>query len=690
MWPGVVLVLAVLAAYANSFRAPFVFDDGPAIALAADIAGKGGVRAAFRAGPDAGETASGRPLVALTLALNHALGGDDPWGYHALNLLIHATAALLVFSVMRRLIACRGADLLRPGLGSAADEGAARLRPYSFVPFAVAALWALHPLQTQAVTYTVQRAESLAGMLVLLTVYGFLRGAGDDPAGQRPENGEARASALTYNRWLVLSVVACALAMMTKEIAVGAPLIVLLLDRTFVAGSVRDAWNGRRWYYVALASTWIVLGTLVLGTQGRGGTAGFDAGVSSWHYLLTQARAIWGYLALALWPHPLIFDYGTDVVRTAGTAIPPGVALLGLAAASVWGLWRKTWWGFSGVFFFILLAPSSSVMPIASQTVAEHRMYLAALVPLAFGVMACARVLGRRAAAPVVLLTLGCAWLTYQRNETYRSELALWSDTVAKRPQNGRAHHNLGLAELKRGRIEIAATHFATALRLRPDAADSHYNLGLCLAGLGRTAEAMAQYERALAQRPDHAQAHNNLGALLLGRDRPAEARAHLEQAVRLRPALAEAHCNLAAALLRAGDAARAWQSATEALRLRPEFAEAHVHAGNAAADLKRPAEARTHYEAALRLAPANVDARVNLANVLLEAGQLLEAVPHLEGVLRLAPGHLQARRNLAVSLMYLQRPGDAVPHLEELARALPRDPQVAEALREARAASRR
>ena len=265
------LTAAVLAAWANSFRGPFIFDDLPAIVQNPTI--RTLALPTALAPPRSGQPAGGRPLVNFSFALNWAVAGADVRGYHVLNLAIHVLAALALFGVVRRTLRSR----------PLAARFAAHATPLAF---AVAALWALHPLQTESVTYVAQRAESLGGLGLLLTLYASIRGA-DSP---------------TPMRWHSLAVVTCLLGMATKEVMYAAPLLVLLHDRTFSAGTLREALRQRRWFYAALAATWLLLAWLVKETGNRGATAGFGLGIMPWHYLLTQCGAVIHYVRLAFWP----------------------------------------------------------------------------------------------------------------------------------------------------------------------------------------------------------------------------------------------------------------------------------------------------------------------------------------------------------------------------------------------------
>lgn len=656
------LVLAAFAAYHNSLGGPMVFDDVPAILENPSI------RRLWPPGPvlapalDGGVTVSGRPLVNLSLALNHALGGEAVRGYHLFNLIIHALAGLTLFGVVRRTWA--------------------RFRPAEALPaaFCVALLWLVHPLQTAAVTYIVQRAESLVALCYLLTLYAFIRATEAETVGRDrriPPAGEPRRdqrSRPAVIAWKTASFAACLAGMACKEVMVTAPLMVLLYDRTFVAGGFRAAWT-RGWrYYLALAGTWLLLAWLVAGTTGRGGTAGFGTTVGPWSYLLTQCHAMVHYLRLAVWPDPLVFDYGTATVGRLGDVWPQALLLAGLAAGTVVALVRRPVWGLAGAWFFLILAPSSSLVPVASQTMAEHRMYLplAALVVLVVAGLQ-AR-LGRRSVLVCGLLAAVLAGLTLRRNTDYHSEVRLWTDTVAKLPANGRAHNNLGKAVFAAGRAEEALAHYAEAIRLQPAVPEPHYNLGLALARLNRPAEAVARYEEALRLQPAYPEAHNNLGNVLLAAGRLDEAGRHYEEAVRLRPGMAEAHGNLAIVRLEQGRGAEAIRHGEEAVRLDPAHAEARYNLGNALAQAGRLPEALAHYEEALRLKPDYADVANNLGNVLVGLGRRPEAVTAYERAVRLDPQLADPRRNLTVLLTHLGRLPEAVAQLQAYVRLRPGD----------------
>jgi tetratricopeptide (TPR) repeat protein len=435
---------------------------------------------------------------------------------------------------------------------------------------------------------------------------------------------------------------------MSKEITVTVPVVILLYDRTFITGSFREAWRQHWRYYLGLAGTWLLLAHLMTGLNQRA-AVGFDEGVTWWSYALTSCQSVVRYLELALWPHPLILDYGFDLAHDAMTVLPFMLVLVVLAAGVVISLWRWPMVGFAGAWFFLILAPTTSIVPVTGQPMAEHRMYLPLAGVVVLIVLGLHRLLGRQSFPVLLVLAAVFGWLTSQRNETYRTEERIWRDTVAKCPDNERAHYGLGIALARAGRITAAVTEYEEALRLRPDYPEAHSSFGSALKAEGRMAEAIAQCEEALRLKPDFAEAHNTLGGVLFAEGRTAGAIAECEEALRLKPDYAEAHNNLGIVLNAEGRTAEAIAQCEEALRLNPDFAEAHNSLGNALGTEGRTAEAIAQYEEAVRLQPDMASIHFNLALALLKVpGQANEAATHLEAVLRLQPDNDRARKILA------------------------------------------
>lgn len=647
---GGAVIAAVALAYADSLHGPFVFLDVPAIVDNPTIRHLWPLSGVLNPPGAGGLTVGGRPVVNLSLALNYAAGGLNVAGYHAANVAIHCASALLLLGIVRRTL----------GLG---------------VATLAALLWALHPVDTEAVTWIVQRAESLMGFFYLATLYCFIRYEANP-------------------RWGILAFIACALGMATKEVMVSAPVMVLLFDC-----EPRRHWK----LHAALFATWIPLALLVAHGGGRGGTAGFGLGFSWGRYVLTECRVVWTYLRLAFWPHPLDFNYTYRLATGFPPAAAATVLLLGLAAAAYFiprpveasdggahgplALRPRSAGdvvkrrdaastscasavkaaGYGALWFFAILAPTSLV-PGGTQTIAEHRLYLA-LVPLAVGAAWLLwRWLGVRSwlvGAPLALVLL---LLTAARNRVYASDLSLWRDTAARSPDNAYAQDNLGVAEAAHGDNGAAIQAFTTALTLQPAYAEAANNLGLAYERAGQLDLALANYRRALQLRPVNPEARTNLGVALARAGRGADAVAAFRAALRDDPSYVAARNNLAVAEAQAGDLPAAIADYRRALAAGPDSAETRFNLGNALLEAGRPGEAAEEYRQSLRLQPANPDAAANLGAALAQAGRPADAVEAYRRALQLAPNDPDVHYNLGLALRDLGRSAEAQAELDRAA----------------------
>lgn len=503
-----------LLIYSSSFAGQFVFDDW------LQILSNGRIRSIWP--PWDLLLGSTRPVGVVSFALNYAVHGTHLWGYHLVNLTIHLTATLVLYGIVRR-------TLSRGDLASrytTVSQGLA---------LAVALIWMAHPLQTQSVTYIVQRMESLAGLFYLLTLYGFLRAQDANRPG----------------RWYVASVICCALGLGTKEIVATAPLVVLWYDRVFVASSWSEILKRRKLYYLALAGTWGVLAGLMVWHAGRYVDSGLLVvrGVTPLEYALTQPSVILHYLRLAFWPQGQCLDYSWPPARTALQIAPSALILAGLLALTVWCIFRRPAWGFVGAWFFLILAPTSSVVPIRDLAF-EHRMYLplAAVVVVAVigGHQLLEWILSRLSFASTwrrgievglaALMLAGLGYATHVRNQVYASGVAMWRDVVQKAPYNPRAHNNLAFALYLEGRYDEAALEYREALRRFPGYVYAHVNLGVLLVRQGKLDDAVKQFRRAIELDPTDARAHLNLANTLAQQKATSQAVAHLRKALLLNP----------------------------------------------------------------------------------------------------------------------------------------------------------
>ncbi|HUI06606.1 MAG TPA: tetratricopeptide repeat protein [Verrucomicrobiae bacterium] len=660
-FPLVVVVAGILA-YHNSFTGAFVRDDLESIPKNPTIRHLWPIWQCLSPPRRGGITVEGRPVINLSLAINYALGGYHVWGYHALNLAVHILAGLTLFGIVRRTLLqpapMRSGPALRERFGAAADE----------LALAVAVLWTVHPLQTESVTYMIQRAESIMGLFYLLTLYCFIRGAEPPPVG----NGKWLMGDGSWRRlWYGLSVAACAFGMASKEVMATAPVTVMLYDRAFLSSSFREAWRRRRPLYCGLAATWLVLGWLLILTVRNALTLAGSGGITWRQYLATQPGVILDYLRLSLWPTPLGVRVGWLIARTWTDIVPSAIVVLILLAGTAWAWRKRTAWGFVGAWFFLILAPSSSFIPL-SDLFCEHRMYLPLAAIVSVVVIGLYSVAGRRAFAVLAALTIGLGLLTWRRNQDYRSELSLWGAAAAKFPKNAAAHYYYALALETEGRITEASRHFEQALHLKTDSFRALNNLGLVLLQEGRVTEAIEHFEQALQIQPRYAEAHNNLGNALLQQGRVPKAMEQFKQALQINPRSAETHNNMGNALLQQGRVTEAVAQYEEALRINPELAEGQYDLGVARQRMGQMDQAVDDYQRALRLKPDYPEAHNNLGNSFLLEGKLPEAIAQYQQALRFKPDYPEAHYNLGVALEQTGRVPEAIGHYEQALRLKP------------------
>ncbi|MCP3979203.1 MAG: hypothetical protein GY716_07700 [bacterium] len=464
-----ILVLAGWGVYANSLGGPLLFDDLWSVGRDESLRSFSTV---FDTAPGSG--ANGRPVVALSLALNHALGGLDVRGYHALNVTFHVLTALVLFGLVRRTYGFVVGDA-----------------PSSTVTaFAVALLWVVHPLTTDALNQIISRNEILMALFYLLALYAVARGLGSS----RPAP------------WFALCVAAAVASVGSKENGVSVCLAILIYDRTFVAETFGEALRRRRGLYAGLLLP-IAFVTWLSATSERGFG---EALATPLEYALAQPEAILLYLKLAFWPSPLVVDYGNWLSWEAAGGVGwqlAGVALL--AGATLWALLRGRVAGFLGFVFFAVLAPTSSFIPISGEIAAEHRMYLPLAAVIALVVIGVERAVQMRGAAfsakarpvlcaVVLLASVMLGWHTVQRNRDYADLVTIWQDALDKRPGNQRAALYLADERARVGDGARAVEAYKHYLRLRPDHVSAHMRLADLLESLGRRGE--AQQHRLLAR----------------------------------------------------------------------------------------------------------------------------------------------------------------------------------------------
>jgi tetratricopeptide (TPR) repeat protein len=591
-----VIAAVILAAYSNSFRGPFVIDDQASVVQNPDIRNLARLDRVLSPVPDS--PVAGRPLVNLTFGVDYALNGLDVAGYHATNLAWHLACAWLLFGVVRRTVALPS---MPPALADASAD----------LALAVALVWSVHPLTTEVVDYLSQRTESMMAFFLLLTLYAAIRS-------QHAQKGG----------WHALSIAACLAGTVCKETIAVTPLLVALYDRVFLYPSWREAARMRGGLYLGLAASWLVLGGIVLSGP-RAAVSGFASGVPVWTYLLNQAAILVDYLRLTVWPSGLVVLYGWPEPLTIGDVLPQALGVVALLGLTVLALIRAPRLGYLGAWFFIALAPTSSIIPIATEVGAERRMYVPLMALAVLAVLGVATILRARAArlALLVVAVVGLGALTMRRTAEYESPITLARTVVERRP-TAVAHHLLGEQLGIAGQMEEAERELRTAVALGNSRA--RYPLGALLLDLKRYPEAVAELEAFVAS-ASAPQQFRWLNPPLLD---VLTARLRLAQ--------------LYALLKRWPDAAA---QARTILEVAPRHPEASRLLGLALVGAQVWPEAIAVLRDYLELRPADTTSRSNLAVALIASGRLDEAVGELRRAVESDPNDANARRLLQLAL---------------------------------------
>nr|WP_320132886.1 tetratricopeptide repeat protein [uncultured Holophaga sp.] len=630
VWPpwamALLLVLAVLLAYSNSLHSPFTYDDY------CDVLDQYTIRHLWPLRDVLilpGKGWLNRPLVTLSFALNYAFGGVRPFGFHLVNLAVHLLASLTLLGVVRR-------TLLLPCFQERFKD------QISALALGIAALWALHPLVTESVSYITQRYESVVSLLILATFYAFLRSL------------ESRKLL-----WQVLAVLACALALQSKEIAVSLPLLVLCFDRAFVAGSFRGAMRERRWFYLGLVLTWLPFLYVQLHAAPRTFAAsGYT--MPWWKYALNQPRVVLHYLRMVIWPHPLVFDYFWQPTTSWKPLAPGIVAALVLLGFTIWAFFKRPRLAFLPLLFLAILAPTSSVMPILDLAV-EHRMYLPlvpALVALVLVVHAGLRVVRERWGARLawmnflvaalfaaILATLGI--LTYLRNEDYKDPLDLWYSVILASPHNPRGHNNYAYQLIERGRLQEAIQEYGKAVQIAPGTPLFESNYGLSLGKAGRYQEGLEHLRIAVQRDPGTPAYLDNLGVVLLMKGSVANAEICFQTALGMDSKDGTALAGMSSVMQAKRDLPQAKVYILRALEADPYNPGLWEQKAYILSDLGDREGARAAFRQTLR-AMFSAEKICSLAWAIHQRGYDLEALAALDQVDRMVPGHLRARMERA------------------------------------------
>lgn len=612
--------------YSNTFNSPFVFDDNRNIAdnpLIRDLR--------YFTGTPMPESSiynahlhqvvkffKSRYVGYLTLAINFRLNGLDVTGYHVFNLIIHITNAMLIYWLIVLIFKtpCFSKQNGSRQCHANVPEGRYTSKTLAMV---IALLFVCHPVQTQAVTYTIQRFASLATLFYLFSVVMYIQ-----------------SRLLVSYSWkticITTAILSAILAMKTKELSFTLPVVITLVEVMFFTGKFKQ----RCLYIIPFLLTMPIIPLTLIGSNttlselhdiNRPFEIASMPDISRWDYLFTQFRVIVTYMRLLILPINQNLDYDYPIYRS---LFIPGVLISLAFLISILGV-AIFLYNLSGgpghnsrpclrliafgiFWFFVTISVESSIIPIA-DVIFEHRLYLpsvgAIIAIVTATTLGMSKVVIRKPSVrkfilPLVLLILTVLSIaTYNRNSIWQDKVRLWSDIVKKSPAKPRP--NLQLAELytDMGYINDAMKQYQKAISLKPDSGDAHMSISRLYAYLGHYDEAISETQAGTKYYKDAYRSYYKPG----------------ETSIAFEDYFATVHFALGNTFAGWGRMEAALDEFLAAISLKPDYAQAYVSAGNVYATWGQYDEAIKKYQTALEIRPDFTDAQQNLHFVLRKKG---------------------------------------------------------------------
>ena len=676
LFASIAIVVTTLVIYSNVYDAPFVFDDQY------QIEDNMKIRDLQNYSTPKGFL-SRRPLTSFSFAINYRIGKLKPFGYHLVNISIHILNGLLVyvlsFWVLKRLSLNKyqypkEAGIVEETLTSRRKQVLDTPVFMQMMSLFAALFFVAHPIQTQSVTYIVQRYTSMSASFYLGAVLFYIwarslqvnRAPKSSSQAVLPEFVRCRNGMFGFKVFtcFFLFVFLGVLALLCKENAAtlfGVTLLVeyFLFDRT---------WAGWRKKLIWLVPITCILVALVLYFFASIRGIRFEnlledvsiltresRTIDRFSYLCTQFSVFVQYVRLLFFPLGQNLDYMMPFKRGFFDGYTP-LAFLFVVFVLVLGFWniRKRPAVSFGIFwFFVTLSIESSIFPI-SDAIFEHRLYLPMFGFAVAVVYSVFDLFQDREKWAVVILSvafLGLSTGTYLRNQIWKDPVMLWADVTSKSPHNHRAYYNLGNVLQRRGKLDEALLQYEKALQLRPNFAVAHDNMGLVFMAKGNIPEAVKHTGMAVRIRPGNAIIQNNYGQILLRQGRIEEAARHFYQAVRIKPRYAKAQNNLGIALAQQKKLIEAKEHLLLATRLDPSNPEILNNVGQVFMLQGNSKEAVRYFEAAIQQNPNFAQALANLGFMRLKENRVDEAAQYFNRALAVAPDMGRARQGLNLAI---------------------------------------
>ncbi|MGD8687668.1 MAG: tetratricopeptide repeat protein [Syntrophobacterales bacterium] len=550
-----------------------------------------------------------QPVRVLSYAIDYSLWKLNPLGYHLGNIALHGFSAVILYLLLASLL-----NQIRPE---------SSLESTRLIALSASLLFAVHPVNVEAVTWISSRKYGLLAFFYFSSFYFYIK---------------TSAKGRYHRIYYTLSIVSYVLSLLSSPFSVTLPAILFLYDYCRIRDInpytiIKSHLLSYLPYIVLSISQFIILWNSFTTTPGPEPAIKSHEMDSIFYTFLTMSRVLYDYmknLILPFWLNNMYVDYTSTSLLEYKVILSLliiffllGILFFQVRAGNKVNLFCFGW-------FILTWLPVSNIIPISTK-MADRYLYLPAVGLFLFFSLAVYnishRLFSRKARQLVtvplmVFLVFSLSYLSIARNRVWANSQTLWEDSLRKAPAYWVPHMNLGLTMAQQGRIEEAISYYRESLRLNPNSVHTHNNLGVVLLERGQISDAIGHYVAALRLKSDYAETYNNLGV----------------------------------ALFRLGDFDKAIAQYREALRLDPDFGKAHNNLGNALVEQDRFAEAIFHYSKALETKAHYPEAHNNLGAALAQQGKLNEAIIQFESALRLKPDYAQARVNLKTAMQMLEK----------------------------------
>ncbi len=670
-------ILMGFAIYANTINAPFIYDD------IRNITENEHIRMTELSIDQIAETLKSpapRPAANLSFALNYYFDQYNPAGYHIVNIVIHIITGILLFLFLKITLNIAGQ------LSDVENKISFFGRQYSSNPnilpaFLAALIWLVHPLNTQSVTFIVQRMNSMSAMFYMLSFLCYIKGR----TLQQPFAGlsdTSQTSMIKPGLWFAGCLVSGILALASKQNAAMLPFFIILFEWFF--------FQDLKWDWVKKKLLWIGCMIFIMAAIAAiffmTGTKSFSLyAIQNFtlpQRLLTEFRVLLYYISLIFYPHPsrlnLDYDYPISISLTDPmTTTVCFIVIAVLLAVSVIFAKKNRLLSFAILWFFGNLAVESTFIGLA--LIFEHRTYLPSMMLIFLFVMLLFKSIKIKwisLGIVFILIPLLSIW-TFQRNMIWQDDITFWQDNIRKSPNKANPYNNLGYTLMSDDSYDRAITYLKTAISLNPHYAEAHHNLGAAYNAVKDHQKAIYHLQQALKEEPFSIKTYYSLGRIYHETGDQQNALNTFKKIIAIDPNNAEALNDIGMVLKSQNKPHKALGYFKKAIESDRKFIPAYINCGALLADLGKTDTARTYYSDALAIDPKNVEIHNNLGNLAAKKGQYKKAIDYYTRALGINQDHVITLKNMGNTFLAAKQYKKAADYYQKVLNITPDDAQT-------------